>query len=109
MPRCVPLARRTRHSGHAGTRGDGGGTPSESRVRDFWNAARTFLGMFPGNQGFCDEDVYPCRHQRLTCPCRRTSGGVSFARAVLMQDALMKKFRFGSVYPMLIGLALVVK
>ena len=47
MPRCVPLARRTRYPGETGTRGGWGGTPSESRVLDSWKAGRRILRMFP--------------------------------------------------------------
>jgi hypothetical protein len=47
MPRCVPLARRTRYPGQAGKRDGWGGTPSENRVLDCRKTGRGFLKMFP--------------------------------------------------------------
>jgi len=50
MPQCVPLARRTRYPGQAGTRGGWGGTPSAARLLDFWIVMCNFFGVFPLNQ-----------------------------------------------------------
>src|SRR6267143_950031 len=52
MPQCVPLARRTRYPGQAGTRGGWGGTPSAIRLLDFWNVVGDVFGVFPVDYGY---------------------------------------------------------
>src|SRR6267142_2686500 len=51
MPPCVPLARRTRTPGQAGTRGGWGGTPSAARLLDFRIVVRDFFVVFPVDYG----------------------------------------------------------
>src|SRR6267143_3421424 len=105
MPRCVPLARRTRNPGQAGTWGGWGGTPSEARLLDFWILVRNFYYMFPVNQRNLGGRVLDSqRGDDLSC--RRRRGGVSFGQFrthPFTEERLMKKVRVGSVCVALLG------
>src|ERR1700674_626368 len=66
MPRCVPLARRTRYPGQAETRGGWGGTPSAARLPDSRIVVHDFFVVFPVDYGRPAEESALSATSRLT-------------------------------------------
>src|SRR6266576_5643161 len=105
MPRCVPLARRTRYPSRARTRGGWGGTPSETRVLDSRNAGCGFLKMFPVCQDSSEIAIGQANFVRILPRGRERSMFCEACCPIPAEESVMRKNQLGSVCAALIGLA----